>query len=196
MTYAELLQLVTDESYRDDLAPKFQSFVKIAEADLELMLIETNLLDKVATINMLSGSSIIPFPADCLKYQSAGVAGESPIQIISDAENFADVYTQFPRFGSIVGRSIVMSKPFSADTSIRFKYKASLTPLTASATNEVFNIIPMVYFYMVLACLERNAKNDAGYQAYYSKALEFIERHKFATGYDGTNTHVILGGVV
>jgi hypothetical protein len=196
MTYAELLSLLSDESYRDDLSAKFPSFILIAESELELMLVETDLLDKVETITVLSGSSIIPFPADCLKFQSAGVTGEKPINIIEDQSNFSDFYNQFPRYGAVVGRSIVMSKPFTADATIRFKYKSKIVPLTAIQSNAVFDLIPMVYFYMALACLERNAKNDAGYQMYFAKASEYIARHKFATGYDGTNSHVALGGVV
>ena len=131
-TYAELQASVANWLNRSDLTSEIVDFIALAEADMNLALVE-NKMETTATVAVVDGLG--PLPADCLDIISVIMPNGSVLSPETDRE--ADKFRSSGTAEAVTvsGASLRIVPPGEGSYSVTLRYRQKVPALTDSNTS-------------------------------------------------------------
>lgn len=207
-TYDDLKQQMSDYLSRDDAAvlTKIPTFITLAEKQIKRRLRRSKSRQTV----QFNGATF-QIPATIAEISSVRLVTSQPSQDlpfdIVTPEVLSEVRARYggvagrPRYGSIVGREMLLAPIADQSYDAELIVYAALTPLSASAqTNSVLTEAPDVYLFGALMEAEPYLENDdriATWETKYEKALKELlilrEREEYSASLRPMRLPVVFG---
>lgn len=174
-TYAELQASVADWLNRTDLTTQIADFITLAEADMNLVLVE-NKMETTATVAIASGLGILP--DDCLDILTVTMPNGDVLVPETDRE--ADKFESSGTSAAVTvsGSSLRITPPGDASYNVTLRYRQKVPALSDSNTsNWVLASHPNAYLFGTLSHAESflvNEDKEREYRGKFSMALSGI----------------------
>lgn len=166
-TYDELKASVADWLNRSDLTTQIVDFITLAEADMNLVLVE-NKMETTATVAITSGLGDLP--ADCLDVLTVTMPNGDVLVPETDRE--ADKFESSGTSAAVTvsGSSLRIIPPGDASYNVTLRYRQKVPALSDSnTTNWVLASHPNAYLFGALSHAESFLVNEEKEQEYRGK---------------------------
>lgn len=142
-TYAELQASVANWLNRSDLTSEIVDFITLAEADMNLVLVE-NKMETTATVAITSGLGDLP--ADCLDILSVTMPNGDVLAPETDREADKFESSGTSEAVTVSGSSLRITPPGDASYNVTLRYRQQVPALSVSNTsNWVLDNHPQAY---------------------------------------------------
>ncbi|MCH2258658.1 MAG: hypothetical protein MK088_18705 [Alteromonas sp.] len=166
-TYAELQASVADWLNRTDLTTQIVDFITLAEADMNLVLVE-NKMETTATVAIASGLGTLP--DDCLDILTVTMPNGDVLVPETDREADKFESSGTSEAVTVSGSSLRIIPPGDASYNVTLRYRQKVPALSDSNTsNWVLESHPNAYLFGALAHGESFLVNEEKEQEYRSK---------------------------
>lgn len=178
--YADLKAEVIAYSGRDDLSSRFDSFLKLTEAEMfnhPLKPLRVKEMETTAALVTVAGTNSVALPADFLEARSLTIeTGGLNLELeYLSPSTLQEFDSGFPTQFTIKGTTIVFNKTPDSVYNLSLDYYAKPTALsTTDSTNAILTNYPNIYFNGCLAQVYKFATETQEMAVYKNEFMEAI----------------------